>query len=81
MYLILIFYLMSCEVSVIVNTALIDKCDAGCYFPDKMKLQSTLVSLKSKGPSETLRDIRTSTYRMCKLRKIPIEKPNFTMNM
>ena len=26
------------------------------------KLQSTLVISKSKGPSETLRDIRTSTY-------------------
>ena len=31
------------------------------------KLQSTLVISKSKGPSETLRDIRTSTYQMCRI--------------
>ena len=30
------------------------------------ELQSTLVISKSKGPSETLRDIRTSTYQMCR---------------
>ena len=29
-------------------------------------LQSTLVISKSKGPSETLRDIRISTYQMCR---------------
>ena len=29
-------------------------------------IQSTLVISKSKGPSETLRDIRTSTYQMCR---------------
>ena len=28
------------------------------------KIQSTLVISKSKGPSETLRDIRTSTYQI-----------------
>ena len=28
-------------------------------------IQSTLVISKSKGPAETLRDIRTSTYQMC----------------
>ena len=28
--------------------------------------QSTLVISKSKGPSEILRDIRTSTYQMCR---------------
>ena len=31
------------------------------------KIQSTLVISKSKGPAETLRDIRTSTYQMCKI--------------
>ena len=31
------------------------------------KVQSTLVISKSKGPSETLRDIRTSTYQMCRI--------------
>ena len=28
-------------------------------------IQSTLVISKSKGPSKTLRDIRTSTYQIC----------------
>ena len=31
------------------------------------QIQSTLVISKSKGPSETLRDIRTSTYQMCSI--------------
>ena len=30
------------------------------------EVQSTLVISKSKGPSEILRDIRTSTYQMCR---------------
>ena len=30
-------------------------------------VQSTLVISKSKGPSETLRDIRTSTYQICRI--------------
>ena len=30
-------------------------------------IQSTLVISKSKGPSETLRDIRTSTYQICRI--------------
>ena len=30
-------------------------------------VQSTLVISKSKGPAETLRDIRTSTYQMCRI--------------
>ena len=30
------------------------------------EIQSTLVISKSKGPSETLRDIHTSTYQICK---------------
>ena len=30
-------------------------------------IQSTLIISKSKGPSETLRDIRTSTYQMCRI--------------
>ena len=28
-------------------------------------IQSTLVISKSKGPTKTLRDIRTSTYKIC----------------
>ena len=31
------------------------------------ELQSTLVISKSKGPSETLRDIRTSTYQIWRI--------------
>ena len=30
-------------------------------------IQSTLVISKSKGPSKTLRDIRTSTYQTCRI--------------
>ena len=30
-----------------------------------LNIQSILVVSKSKGPSETLRDIRTSTYQIC----------------
>ena len=33
-----------------------------CYI-----IQSTLIISKSKGPSETLRDIRTSTYQICRI--------------
>ena len=32
-------------------------------------VQSTLVISKSKAPSETLRDIRTSTYQICRIEK------------
>ena len=31
------------------------------------EIQSTLVISKSKGPSETLRDIRTSTYQIYRI--------------
>ena len=34
-----------------------------------LQIQSTLVISKSKGPSETLRDIRTSTYQICRIEK------------
>ena len=32
---------------------------------NESKVQSTLVISKSKGPSKTVRDIRTSTYQIC----------------
>ena len=32
-----------------------------------LAVQSTLVISKSKGPSETVRDIRTSTYQICSI--------------
>ena len=47
----------------------------------RLYIQSTLGISKSKGPSETLRDIRTSTYqifRFAEIEEIPIEQPNFT---
>ena len=34
---------------------------------ERKQIQSTLVISKSKGPSETLRDIRTSTYQNCRI--------------
>ena len=37
-------------------------------------IQSTLVISKTKGPAETLRDIRTSTYQMCRIEEM---QPNF----
>ena len=33
----------------------------------KPYIQSTLVISKSKGPSKTVRDIRTSTYQICSI--------------
>ena len=33
----------------------------------KHEIQSTRIILKSKGPCETLRDIRTSTYQMYRI--------------
>ena len=32
-----------------------------------LQMQSTLVISKSKGPTKTLRDIRTSTYKICSI--------------
>ena len=41
-------------------------------------IQSTLVISKSKGPSKTLRDIRTSTYQIYSIEEKTFEQPNFT---
>ena len=46
--------------------------------PHIYNLQSTLVISKSKGPSQTLRDIRTSTYQICNIAEKQFELPNFT---
>ena len=43
-----------------------------------LQLQSTLIISKSNGPSETLGDIRTSTYQIFRIEEIQIEQPNFT---
>ena len=40
----------------------------GCHiYAISTIIQSTLVISKSKGPSKTLRDIRTSTYQICSI--------------
>ena len=36
-------------------------------FPTNLELQSTLVISKSKGLSEILLDIHTSTYKICRI--------------
>ena len=40
-------------------------------------VQSTLVISKSKGPSKTLRDIRTSTYQICSIEEKTIRTTKF----
>ena len=43
------------------------------------KIQELVVYIKVSRPSlSRLRDIRTSTYQMCRIKEIPIEQPNFT---
>ena len=39
-------------------------------------IQSTLVISKSKGPTKTLRDIRTSTYQICSIEEKTIGTTN-----
>ena len=41
-------------------------------------LQSTLLISNSKGHSEILRDIRTSTYQICRGEKKKFEQPHLT---
>ena len=41
-------------------------------------IQSTIIISKSKGLSEILRDIRTSTYRICRTEEKLKRKPHFT---
>ena len=43
-----------------------------------LELQSTLVISKLKGPSETLRDIRSLTYQIFRIEKKQIAQLNFT---
>ena len=43
--------------------------------------QSTLVISKSKGPSETLRDIRTSTNQICRIEENTNRTQISQMNM
>ena len=49
-----------------------------CFLGEKRKIQSTLVISNSKGLSETLRDICTSTYQICGNEKN--NKSNSTFN-
>ena len=41
------------------------------------KVQSTLVISKSKGPSKTLRDVRTLTYQICSIEEETIRTTKF----
>ena len=50
----------------------------GCY---KGQIQSTLVISNSKGLSEILRDIRTSTYQICRIEKKLIRLTTFNKYM
>ena len=45
--------------------------------PAKNNVQSNLVISKSKGPSKTLRDIRTSTYQICSIEEKTIRTTKF----
>ena len=45
------------------------------------KIQSTLVISKSKGLSEILRDIRTSTYQICRIEEKRIRLTTFNKYM
>ena len=67
---------VGCEISY--NSHLNRRVSSFLFFTSILYIQSTLVTSKSKGPSETLGDIRTSTYQMCSIEETPIEQPNFT---
>ena len=41
--------------------------DSSCSVSKQFQIQSTPVISKSKGPADTVRDIRTSTYQMCRI--------------
>ena len=45
--------------------------------PTFLEIQSTLVISKSKGPSKTVRDIRTSTYQICSIEEKTIWTTKF----
>ena len=51
---------------------------SAAVIPISIKVQSTLVISKSKGPSKTLRDIHTSTYQICSIEEKKFEQPNVT---
>ena len=55
------------------NQIALNKCK-----PILLKLQSILVISKSKGLSDILRDIRTSKYQICRIKKKYIAQPYFT---
>ena len=47
----------------------------------EFKIQSTLVISNSKGLSEILRDIRTSTYQICRIEEKIIRTATFSKNI
>ena len=50
-----------------------------CFYGEirKISIQSTLVISKSKGLSEILQDIRTSTYQICRIEEKIIRTTTF----
>ena len=51
------------------------------FLHDMIQVQSTLVILNSKGLSEILRDIRTSTYQICRIQEKLIRLTTFNKYM
>ena len=64
-YLVLMAYLFRDWQKVELSMAL--PCAVYIFYIWYVITQSTLVISQSKGPSETLRDIRTSTYQICRI--------------
>ena len=52
-----------------VNEALVMSIHNNCFLRERRIIQSTLVISNSKGLSEILRDIRTSTYQICRIKE------------
>ena len=61
------------------DEALIMSTKSKCFRVEIRKyMQLTLLISKSKGLSEIVRDIRTSTYQICRIEVKEIEQPLFT---
>ena len=54
-----------------------DLCPSEFFIIANRDIQPTLVISKSKGPSKTLRDIRTSTYQICSIEEKAIRTTKF----
>ena len=52
-------------------------CQCASFVHREKYIQSTLAISKSKGPSKTLRDIRSSTYQICSIEVKTIRTTKF----